>query len=95
MGHTSPLIQEATKVVVVETRENDIISLQNKTPSAFYDNDLDSEDCNLMEVIKFLQRMARDPNTSKLNFTFTEHITNALIKAREEKLKLKLLFLEN
>ena len=33
--------------------------------------------------------MARDPNTSKLNSTFTEHITNALTKAREEKLKLQ------
>src|SRR3954463_15509255 len=37
----------------------------------------------------FLQRMAKDPNTSTLNIAFTEHITNALIKAREEKLKLE------
>ena len=33
--------------------------------------------------------MARDPNTRKLNSTFTEHITNALVKAREEKLRLE------
>ena len=33
--------------------------------------------------------MARNPNTSKLNMAFTEHITNALIKAREEKLRLE------
>src|SRR3954447_3846143 len=37
----------------------------------------------------FLQRMAKDPHTSSLNIAFTEHITNALIKAREEKLKLE------
>ena len=33
--------------------------------------------------------MAKDPHTSILNIAFTEHITNALIKAREEKLKLE------
>ena len=33
--------------------------------------------------------MAKDPHTSTLNIAFTEHITNALIKAREEKLKLE------
>ena len=32
--------------------------------------------------------MAKDPHTSSLNIAFTEHITNALIKSREEKLKL-------
>src|SRR3954470_6130477 len=37
----------------------------------------------------FLQRMAKDPHTSSLNIAFTEHITNALIKTREEKLKLE------
>ena len=37
----------------------------------------------------FLQRMAKDPHTSSLNIAFTEHITNALIEAREEKLKLE------
>src|SRR4051812_36284807 len=33
--------------------------------------------------------MAKDPHTSTLNIAFTEHITSALIKAREEKLKLE------
>ena len=33
--------------------------------------------------------MARDTNTSTLNMAFTEHITNALIKAREKKLRLE------
>ena len=92
VGQKHPLTWDEFKLNVmksVETRENDTIALHNKTPSYFDDNDLDFEDCNLIEVIKFLQRMARDPNTSKLNSTFTEHITNALIKAREEKLRLQ------
>src|SRR3954469_24266677 len=33
--------------------------------------------------------MAKDPHTSTLNIAFTEHITNALIKSWEEKLKLE------
>src|SRR3954463_1053272 len=33
--------------------------------------------------------MAKDPHTSTLNIAFTKHITNALIKAREENLKLE------
>ena len=74
LEHTSSPIQEATKVVMGETRENDNIALHNKTPTLFDENDLDFKDCNLTKVIKFLQSMARDPNTSKLNSTFTEHI---------------------
>ena len=89
LGKTSPHILESTQIVVEVTRENDNIALHNKSPTLFDNNDLDFDDCNLSEVIKILQRMARDPNTSKLNLTFTEHITNALIKAREEKLKLQ------
>ena len=73
----------------VETRENDSIALHNKSPSSFDEDDLDFEDCNLTEVIKFLQIMAGDPHTSKLNSTFTKHVTNDLIKAREEKLRLQ------
>src|SRR4051812_18659040 len=33
--------------------------------------------------------MAKDTHTSSRNIAFIEHITNALIKAREEKLKLE------
>src|SRR3954467_4455155 len=33
--------------------------------------------------------MSRDPHTSTLNLAFTEHITNALIKVREEKLRVE------
>ena len=41
----------------------------------------------LLEVIGFLHKMSRDPHTSTLNLAFTEHITNALIKVREESLE--------
>src|SRR3954469_10447098 len=37
----------------------------------------------------FPTKNGKDPHTSSLHIAFTEHITNALIKAREEKLKLK------
>src|SRR4051794_38097435 len=36
-----------------------------------------------------LHKMSRDPHTSTLFLAFTEHITNALIKVREEKLRLE------
>src|SRR3954447_302951 len=42
-----------------------------------------------LKLSLFLQRMAKDPHTRTLNLAFTEHITNALIKAREENLKLE------
>src|SRR3954453_17379684 len=42
-----------------------------------------------LKLSPFLQRMAKDPHTSSLNIAFTERITNALTKAREEKLKLE------
>ncbi|KAK1645294.1 hypothetical protein QYE76_063099 [Lolium multiflorum] len=52
-------------------------------------NDLDFDDCHISEVIKFLQKLAKGPNASAINLAFTKHITNALIKAREDKLKLE------
>ena len=35
----------------------------------------------------FLQNLARIPNASAINMTFTKRITNALMQVREEKLK--------
>jgi len=52
-------------------------------------NDFDFDDCNISKVIMFLQKLARSPNASTINLAFTKHITNALLQAREEKLKLK------
>jgi hypothetical protein len=34
-----------------------------------------------------LQKLALSPNASSLNVAFTNHITNALMKIREENLK--------
>ncbi|KAK1698376.1 hypothetical protein QYE76_015073 [Lolium multiflorum] len=64
-------------------------NLGNNDPIAVAHNDLDFDDCHISEVIKFLQKLARSPNASAINLAFTKHITNALIKAREEKLKLE------
>jgi hypothetical protein len=52
-------------------------------------NDFDVDGCNISEVILFLQKLALSPSASSLNIAFTNHITNALMKIREEKLKQK------
>src|SRR3954469_6590506 len=65
------------------------VSLKDITTTLLDSSDLDFDNCTLTEVIAFLHKMSRDPHTSTLNLAFTEHITNALIKAREEKLKLE------
>jgi hypothetical protein len=50
-------------------------------------NDFDVDGCNISEVICFLQKLALSPSASSMNVAFTKHITNALMKIREEKLK--------
>jgi hypothetical protein len=52
-------------------------------------NDFDVDGCNISEVILFLQNLALSPNASSINCSFTKHITNALMKIRDEKLKQK------
>jgi hypothetical protein len=52
-------------------------------------NDFYVDGCNISEVILFLQKLAFSPNASSMNVAFTKHITNALTKIREEKLKQK------
>ncbi|KAK1683523.1 hypothetical protein QYE76_044371 [Lolium multiflorum] len=64
-------------------------NLGDNDPIAVAHNDLDFDYCHISEVIKFLQKLAKSPNASAINLAFTKHITNALIKAREEKLKLE------
>jgi hypothetical protein len=59
----------------------------DNSPLVFDNNDFDIDNCTISEVIKFLQKLAKSPNASSQNLAFTEHITNALIKIREEKLK--------
>jgi hypothetical protein len=52
-------------------------------------NDFDVDGCNISKVILFMQNLALSPNASSLNFAFTKHITNALMKIRDKKLKQK------
>jgi hypothetical protein len=52
-------------------------------------NDFDVDGCNISEVILFLQKLALSPNASSINVAFTKHITNALMKIRDKKLKQK------
>ena len=51
--------------------------------------DFDIDGCNISEVIKFLQNLAKSPNASAMNMAFTKHITDALINIKEEKMKHK------
>src|ERR1043165_4233061 len=84
-ANTSTIDQE--EPMNLETTKK--VSLDDITTTLINGSELDFDSCTLPEVITFLQRMAKDPHTSTLNIAFTEHITNALIKAREEKLKLE------
>src|SRR3954468_4873685 len=65
------------------------VSLNDITTALIDGSDLDFDSCTLPEVIGFLHKISRDPHTSTLNLAFTEHITNALFKVREEKLRVE------
>jgi predicted aspartyl protease len=60
-----------------------------KDDSSISFNDFDVDGCNISETILFLQKLALSPNASSMNVAFRKHITNALMKIREEKLKQK------
>jgi hypothetical protein len=64
-----------------------IRSMGDNSSTSF--NDFDVDGCNISEVILFLKKLALSPNASSMNVAFTKHITNALMKIREEKLKQK------
>jgi hypothetical protein len=64
-------------------------SMGDNGPPTFDSNDFDVDGCNISEVIMFLQKLARSPNASSMNMAFTNHITNALMQIRKEKLKQK------
>ncbi|KAK1561715.1 hypothetical protein QYE76_008006 [Lolium multiflorum] len=63
-------------------------NLGDNDPIVVAHNDLDFDDCHISGY-KVLTKLAKSPNASAINLAFTKHITNALIKAREEKLKLE------
>src|SRR3954453_4943911 len=83
---TTSTIDEETSINIEAFKQ---VSLNDITTSLIDSSDLDFDNCTLPEVIGFLPKMSRDPHTSTLNLAFTEHITNALIKVREEKLRLE------
>src|SRR3954465_13269441 len=83
---TTSTIDEETSMNIEAFKQ---VSLNDITTSLIDSSDLDFDNCTLPEVIGFLHKMFRDPHTSTLNLAFTEHITNALIKVREEKLRVE------
>src|SRR5215204_6937651 len=78
---TAETVCDKTAEIFQNIGDNDSIAIEH--------NGLDFDDCHITEFIKFLQKLARSANASAINLAFTKHITNALIKAREEKLKLE------
>src|SRR3954469_25793121 len=83
---TTSTIDEETSMNIEAFKQ---VSLNDITTSLIDSSGLDFDNCTLPEVIDFLHKMSRDDHTSTLNLAFTEHITNALIKVREAKLRLE------
>src|SRR3954467_5287159 len=79
-------VEEEIPMTIEATKQ---VSLKDTTTTLLDSSDLDFDNCTLSEVIRFLHKMSRDPHTSTLNLAFTEHISNALIKAREDKLRVE------
>src|SRR3954471_4371731 len=75
--------------ILMTTEATKKVSLKDTTTTLLDISDLDFDNCTLSEVICFLHKMSRHPHTSTLNLAFTENITDALIKAREEKLRVE------
>src|SRR3954465_5378135 len=89
-----PINDDATTSTVEEETPMNIeafkqVILNDITTTLVDSSDLDFDSRTLPGVIGFLHKMSRDPHTSTLNLAFAEHITNALIKAREEKLRVE------
>src|SRR3954468_23185012 len=87
---TTSTLEEKTSMNIEAFKQ---VSLNYITTSLIDSSDLDFDNCTLPEVIGFLHKMSRDPRTSTLNLAFTKHITNALIKVREENLRLEASYL--
>ena len=81
-----PQTWEEVKTLITESRMNEE---EDITTSLIDSTDLDFDNFTLPKVIGFLHNMSRDPHTSTLNLAFTEHITNVVIKVREEKIRLE------
>src|SRR4051812_12165358 len=91
---TGPINGDATTTTLEEENSMNIeafkqVILNDITTSLIDSSDLDFDNSTLPEVIGFLHKMSRDPHISTLNLAFSEHITNDLIKVREEKIRLE------
>src|SRR4051812_42096327 len=69
------------------THELSLIRRGCYTSDAKFDFDIDG--CHISEVIMFLQKLARSLDASDMHVSFTKHITDALVKIKEEKVKHK------
>src|SRR4051812_15435565 len=92
-GPIGPINGDASTSTVEEETPMNIegfkqVSLDDTT-TIFDSSDIYFDSCTISDVISLLHKMSRDPHTSTLNLAFTENITNALIKAREEKLRIE------
>jgi hypothetical protein len=82
----TPCAKKPKTTKMFSTKSAEIFwSMEDDSSISF--NDFDVDGCNISELILFLQNLALIPNASSLNIAFTNHITNALMKIREEKLK--------
>ena len=59
-GKLAEMNRKTVKVYTIQTTNED-------PPILFKDDEIDFDNCNLTEVIKFLQKLAKSPDASKLN----------------------------
>jgi hypothetical protein len=80
---TPPCAKKPKTAKTFSTKSAEIFWSMGDNSSTYF-NDFDVDCCNISEVILFLQKLALSPNASFMNVAFTKHITNALMKIREE-----------
>ena len=83
-------LPEITETLHVKNSEP-IRTMTNVCPVVDHDA-FEFDDCNIFELIMFLQKLAKSPNASAINMAFTKHITNAC-KLGRKNLNMKLLSL--
>ena len=59
---------------IVESGLDVNMSLGENFPTIFEDDKIYFDNCTISDFIKFLQKLAKDPNASKINIGFTKHI---------------------
>jgi hypothetical protein len=84
----TPCAKKPKTVKTFSTRSAEIFRSMGDNSSTSF-NDFYVDGCNISEVILFLQKLSLSHNASSMNVAFTKHITNALMKIREKKLKQK------